>query len=57
MSAFAGGGAAAAPEVSSVLRAAGIPLKVEQVSYAYAATDRSAPEFTLGPTSFEVRQR
>ena len=57
MSAFAGGGAAAAPEVSSVLRTAGIPLKVEQVSYAYAATDRSAPEFTLGPTSFEVRQR
>jgi iron complex transport system ATP-binding protein len=57
MSAFAGGGAVAATEVSSMPRAAGVPLKVEQVSYAYAATDRTAPEFTLGPASFEVRQR
>ena len=32
-------------------------LKVEQASYAYAATDRSAPKFTLGPTSFEASQR
>jgi iron complex transport system ATP-binding protein len=32
-------------------------VKVEQASYAYAATDRSAPEFTLGPVSFEGRQR
>jgi iron complex transport system ATP-binding protein len=32
-------------------------LKVEQVSYAYAATDRSAPKFTLGPLTFEARQR
>jgi len=32
-------------------------LKVEQVSYAYAATDRSAPKFTLGPVTFEARQR
>jgi iron complex transport system ATP-binding protein len=29
-------------------------LKVEQASYAYSATDRSAPEFTLGPISFEA---
>ena len=57
MSAFAGSGAAAAPEIASTPRAAGVPLKVEQVSYAYAATDRSAPEFALGPASFEVRQR
>jgi iron complex transport system ATP-binding protein len=32
-------------------------LKVEQASYAYAATDRSAPKFTLGPASFEARQK
>jgi iron complex transport system ATP-binding protein len=32
-------------------------LKVEQASYAYAATDRSAPKFTLGPASFEAAQR
>ena len=31
-----------------------IRLKAEQVSYAYAATDRSAPKFTLGPVSFEA---
>jgi iron complex transport system ATP-binding protein len=29
-------------------------LKVEQASYAYSATDRSAPEFSLGPVSFEA---
>jgi iron complex transport system ATP-binding protein len=32
-------------------------VKVEQASYAYSATDRSAPKFTLGPASFEARQR
>jgi iron complex transport system ATP-binding protein len=32
-------------------------LHVEQASYAYAATDRSAPKFTLGPTTFEAKQR
>jgi cobalamin transport system ATP-binding protein len=32
-------------------------LKVEQVSYAYSATDRSAPKFTLGPASFEAQKR
>ncbi|MGA3292810.1 MAG: ABC transporter ATP-binding protein [Candidatus Acidiferrales bacterium] len=31
-------------------------VKVEQASYAYAATGRSAPKFTLGPASFEARQ-
>jgi iron complex transport system ATP-binding protein len=35
----------------------GVRLRVEQASYAYAATDRSAPKFTLGPTSFEAQQR
>ncbi len=34
-----------------------IRLKVEQASYAYAATGRSAPKFTLGPVSFEARER
>lgn len=32
-------------------------LKVEQASYAYSATDRSAPKFTLGPVTFEAQQR
>lgn len=31
-------------------------LKVEQATFAYAATHKSAPEFTLGPVSFEARQ-
>lgn len=29
-------------------------LRVEQATYAYSATDRSAPEFTLGPITFEA---
>ncbi len=32
-------------------------LKVEQVSYAYSATDRSAPNFIFGPVTFEAQQR
>jgi cobalamin transport system ATP-binding protein len=32
-------------------------LKVEQVTYAYAATDRSAPSFTLGATTFEAQRQ
>jgi iron complex transport system ATP-binding protein len=32
-------------------------LKAEQVSYAYSATDRSAPKFTLGPATFEAQQK
>lgn len=35
----------------------GVRVRVEQVSYAYSATDRSAPKFTLGPISFEARER
>jgi iron complex transport system ATP-binding protein len=35
----------------------GIQLKVEQASYAYAATDKSAPTFTLGPVTFEAQRR
>jgi iron complex transport system ATP-binding protein len=32
-------------------------LSIEQVTYAYAATDRSAPNFTLSATSFEARRQ
>ena len=31
-------------------------LRVEQASFAYAATDRSAPDFTLGPVSFDANR-
>ena len=34
-----------------------IRLNVEQASYAYAASDRDAPLFTLEATSFQARQR
>jgi iron complex transport system ATP-binding protein len=34
-----------------------VQLKVEQASYAYAATDKSAPTFTLGPATFEAQRR
>src|ERR1700677_823486 len=54
-----GAGGVALPESQRVPYASASPLrlKVEQASYAYAATDRSAPKFTLGPTSFEAHQR
>lgn len=45
------GGLAAAAATSAEPR-----LKVEQASFAYSATDKSAPKFTLGPVSFEARQ-
>ena len=35
----------------------GVRVRVEQVSYAYSATERSAPKFTLGPVSLEARER
>jgi len=35
----------------------GVRVRVEQASYAYSATDRSAPKFTLGPVSLEARGR
>ena len=34
-----------------------VQLKVEQASYAYAATDKSAPTFSLGPVTFEAQRR
>jgi ABC-type cobalamin/Fe3+-siderophores transport system ATPase subunit len=53
----AGGGAVALPQTARPGGNANLRLKVEQASYAYAATDRSAPKFTLGPASFEAQQR
>jgi iron complex transport system ATP-binding protein len=50
-----------APSLASPAPIAGgaaVPrVKVEQASYAYAATDRSAPKFTLGPATFEALQK
>lgn len=34
-----------------------VRLLVEQATYAYAASGREAPEFTLGPLTFSARQR
>ncbi len=42
--------------VVTAQRAADARLNVEQASYAYAATDRSAPKFALGPISFEAKE-
>jgi len=53
----AGNGATLAQRPVSFVVGSGLRLKVEQASYAYAATDRSAPKFTLGPTTFEAQQR
>ena len=57
MSAGAGNGATLAQRPMPFRADPGLRLKVEQASYAYAATDRSAPKFTLGPASFEAQQR
>jgi len=54
-----GAGGVALPESQTAPYSArpNLRLKVEQASYAYAAADRSAPKFTLGPVSFEAQQR
>ncbi len=57
MSPGAGKGASLAPQPIPFAAAAQVRLKVEQASYAYSATDRSAPKFTLGPVSLEAQQR
>jgi iron complex transport system ATP-binding protein len=57
MSASAENGAAVAPRTATFVQDAPVRLNVEQASYAYAATGRSAPDFTLGPATFEARQR
>jgi iron complex transport system ATP-binding protein len=48
------GSAAGTPGATSTLPPR---LHVEQITYAYAATDRSAPRFSLGATSFEAHRR
>jgi iron complex transport system ATP-binding protein len=53
----AGNGASLASQPLPFAAPAHVRLKVEQASYAYSATDRSAPKFTLGPVSFEAQQR
>jgi iron complex transport system ATP-binding protein len=45
-----------APRASPAPGTANLRLKVEQISFAYAATDRSAPTFTLGPVTFEAEE-
>ena len=57
MSASAGNGASVAPQTAVFGEERPVRLNVEQASYAYAATGRAAPEFTLGPATFEARQR
>ena len=47
----------AGPSPSNPGGETGVQLKVEQASYAYAATDKSAPTFTLGPVTFEAQRR
>jgi iron complex transport system ATP-binding protein len=48
------GPAAGTPRATSTLPPR---LHVEQITYAYAATDRSAPRFSLGATSFEAHRQ
>lgn len=57
MSAGQGSGVSLAKPATATSHPEPVRLKAEQVSYAYAATDRSAPKFTLGPVSFEAGQR
>ncbi len=51
------GGSSTVAAPAPLSNAPAVRLKVEQASYAYAATDRSAPKFTLGPVSFEAQER
>ncbi len=48
--------AGALPQASATLIPAPIRLHVEQITYAYAATDRSTPRFSLGATSFDAQR-
>lgn len=57
MSATAGSGSTVASANPGALGAPPPRLNVEQVAYAYAATDRSAPNFILSSTSFEARRQ
>ena len=57
MSSAAGSNSALAARAMPPRSADGVRVRAEQVSYAYSATDRSAPKFTLGPVSLEARER
>jgi iron complex transport system ATP-binding protein len=57
MSALTGSGTPLVQPATAISKPAGARLVVEQASYAYSATDRSAPKFTLGPASFEAHPR
>jgi iron complex transport system ATP-binding protein len=57
MSALTGSGTPLVQPVTAISKPAGARLVVEQASYAYSATDRSAPKFALGPASFEAHPR
>lgn len=57
MSATPGNGVSVMAQSLPQLANPRVRLKVEQASYAYSATDRTAPKFTLGPVSFEANQR
>ena len=57
MNAVAGNNATLSARATPRGNADGVRLRVEQASYAYAATERSAPKFTLGPVSLEGRER
>jgi iron complex transport system ATP-binding protein len=46
----------ALPQTPATLVPAPTRLHVEQVTYAYAATDRSTPRFSLGATSFDAQR-
>ena len=50
-------GAGASDAFAAYAHPPAVRLKAEQVSYAYSATDRTAPKFTLGPVSLEAHQR
>jgi iron complex transport system ATP-binding protein len=56
MSTVPGSGASMAPQPGVIGTGPRLRLKVELASFSYAATDRSAPKFTLEPISFEAHQ-
>ena len=57
MSAVTGNNAALSSRAIPRAAPDGARVRVEQASYAYAATERSAPKFILGPVSLEARDR
>jgi iron complex transport system ATP-binding protein len=57
MSALTGGNPAVASRTMPAGKTDGVRIRAEQATYAYSATDRSAPKFTLGPVTLEARER